>query len=88
VPEKRTPYKPDADTIARYPHLIEFFGFMHDLRFESHRGLVLLCCAYLDDLLRDQGVAWPSNGRHRRPSRPGGFRFVQHCQVSSARAFC
>jgi mannitol operon repressor len=53
MPEKRTSYKPDADTLARYPHLSEFFGFMHDLRFESHRGVVLLCCAYLDDLLRD-----------------------------------
>jgi len=54
MPEKKkTPYKPDPETLKEHPHLKEFFPFLNDLRFESHRGGVLLCCAYLDDLLRD-----------------------------------
>lgn len=62
--EKKTPYKPDAETLAKYPHLVEFLGHMHDLRFESHRGAVLLSCAYLDDLLRDILAAYFLEGKH------------------------
>jgi mannitol operon repressor len=53
MPRKKTPYKPNAELLKKHPHLHEFFPFLHDLSFESDRGQVLLCCAYLDDLLRD-----------------------------------
>jgi mannitol operon repressor len=62
MPPKKTPYKPDPDIEKKYPHLKEFFPFLHDLRFESDRGAVLLCCAYLDDLLRDVLASFLVNG--------------------------
>lgn len=88
MPEKRTPYKPDAETLAKYPHLIEFFAFMHDLRSESHRGAVLLCCAYLDDLMRDILSAYFLEGKHvgellEGPNAPlGSF----HARATAAHA--
>jgi mannitol operon repressor len=51
--EKKPPYKPDPEILRKNAHLKDFFPFIHDLGFESDRSSVLLCCAYLDDLLRD-----------------------------------
>ena len=53
MPEKKPPYKPDPELEKTHPHLKEFFAFMYDLQYESHRGAVLLSCAYLDGLLRE-----------------------------------
>jgi hypothetical protein len=58
MPGKKTPYNPNPELAKTHPHLKEFFPFLHDLRFESDRGAVLLCCAYLDDLLRDTLAAF------------------------------
>ncbi len=59
---KKTPYKPNPKLLKDFPHLNEFFPFLHDLNFESHRGAVLLSCAYLDDLLRDTLKAFFTDG--------------------------
>jgi hypothetical protein len=52
-PPKPPPYQPNEELLAKYPNLKEFFPFLHDLRHESPRGAVLICCSYVDDLLRD-----------------------------------
>jgi len=58
MPREKKSYTPDPRLEKNFPHLKDFFPFIHDLRSESGRGAALLCCAYLDDLIRDTLAAF------------------------------
>ncbi|MGA9265487.1 MAG: transcriptional regulator [Rhodomicrobium sp.] len=49
----KRPYKPNPELLKENPHLAEFYPFLHELNHESDRGSVLICCSYIEDLLRE-----------------------------------
>ena len=50
---KKPPFNPDPKLLEAHPHFKEFIPFLHDLQYESDRGSVLICCSFIEELLRE-----------------------------------
>jgi hypothetical protein len=49
-----------------HPHLTEFLAFLSEVSKESDRGVVLICCSFVDELLRRTLAAFFIENEGRR----------------------